>query len=63
MTPAWLLDAVAAIMLAVAAVSAARLAAARPWRRGAVVIDTDGVSRTIRANRPGLPSEYVMVDV
>jgi hypothetical protein len=41
MTPAWLLDAVAALMLAVAAVSAARLAAARPWRRGAVVIDTD----------------------
>jgi len=41
MTPAWLLDAVAALMLGVAAVSAARLAAARPWRRGAVVIDTD----------------------
>jgi hypothetical protein len=41
MTPAWLLDAVAALMLGVAAVSAARLVAARPWRRGAVVIDTD----------------------
>ncbi len=41
MTPAWLLDAVAALMLAVAAVSAARLLAARPWRRGAVVADTD----------------------
>lgn len=41
MTPAWLLDAVAALMLGVAAVSAARLAAARLWRRGAVAIDTD----------------------
>jgi hypothetical protein len=41
MTPAWLFDAVAALMLGVAVVSAARLAAARPWRRGAVVVDTD----------------------
>jgi hypothetical protein len=41
MTPVWLLDLVAAVMLTVAAVSAARLAAARPWRPGAVVIDTD----------------------
>jgi opacity protein-like surface antigen len=41
MTPAWLLDVVAALMLVVAAVSAARLAAARPWRRGGVVLDTD----------------------
>jgi hypothetical protein len=41
MTPAWLLDIVAALMLAVAAASAARLLAARPWRHGSVVIDTD----------------------
>ena len=41
MTPAWLLDIVAAVMLVVAALSAARLAAARPWRRGGVVTDTD----------------------
>jgi hypothetical protein len=41
MTPAWLLDIVAALMLVVAAVSAARLLAARPWQHGAVVIDTD----------------------
>jgi hypothetical protein len=41
MTPAWLLDLVAALMLTVAAVSAGRLAAARPWRNGAVVVDTD----------------------
>jgi hypothetical protein len=41
MTPDWLLDIVAALMLAVAAVSAARLAAARPWQRGSLVIDTD----------------------
>jgi Domain of unknown function (DUF5134) len=41
MTPAWLLDAFAALMLGVAAVSAARLAAARPWRNSSVVIDTD----------------------
>jgi Domain of unknown function (DUF5134) len=41
MTPAWLLDAVAALMLGVAAVSATRLVAARPWRPGAVVVDTD----------------------
>ena len=33
MTPAWLLDAVAALMLAVAAVSAARLVKARAFPR------------------------------
>jgi hypothetical protein len=46
MTPAWILDIFAAVMLVVAAVSAARLAAARPWQprpspQGAVVTDTD----------------------
>jgi hypothetical protein len=41
MAPAWLLDVVAGVMLAVAAVSAARLVAARPWRPGSVIIDTD----------------------
>lgn len=45
MTPAWLLDAVAALMLAVAAVSAVRLApylgGAVPWRRGTAAGDTD----------------------
>jgi hypothetical protein len=41
MTPAWLLEIVAAVMLAVAALSAARLVAARPWARDGVVIDTD----------------------
>jgi hypothetical protein len=41
MTPAWILDLFAAIMLVVAAVSAARLAGARPWQRGAVITDTD----------------------
>jgi Domain of unknown function (DUF5134) len=40
-TPAWILDVLAALMLVVATVSAARIAAARPWRRGAVVVDTD----------------------
>jgi len=40
-TPAWILDALAGVMLAVAGVSAVRLAGARPWRRGAVVADTD----------------------
>jgi hypothetical protein len=40
-TPPWILDIFAAIMLVVAGVSAARLVAARPWRRGAVVTDTD----------------------
>jgi hypothetical protein len=40
-TPAWILDALAGVMLAVAAVSAVRLAGARPWRRGTVVTDTD----------------------
>jgi len=40
-TPAWILDILAAVMLMVAAVSAARLAAARPWRPGSVVVDTD----------------------
>jgi Domain of unknown function (DUF5134) len=41
MTPAWLLDIVAALMLVVAAVSAARLLVTRPWRHGAAVIGTD----------------------
>jgi hypothetical protein len=34
MIPAWILDIFAALMLVVAAVSAGRLAAARPWRLG-----------------------------
>jgi Domain of unknown function (DUF5134) len=34
MIPAWLLDTFAAVMLVVAAVSAVRLAAARPWQGG-----------------------------
>ncbi len=43
MTPSWILDIFAAIMLAVAAVSVGRLAAARPWQQGtqAVLADTD----------------------
>jgi hypothetical protein len=41
MTPAWILDILAAVMLAVAGVSAARLAAARPWQRGPVVTGID----------------------
>ena len=39
MTPAWILDALAALMLVVAAVSATRIAAT--WRRDAFVADTD----------------------
>ena len=41
MTPTWIFDLLAAFMVAVAAVSAVRLAAARPWRPGSVIIDTD----------------------
>jgi hypothetical protein len=41
MTPAWVLDILAALMLVVSAVSAARLSLARPWQKGAVVCDTD----------------------
>jgi len=41
MTPAWVLDIFAALMLVVAAVSAARLVEARPWQRGSVFFDTD----------------------
>ena len=41
MTPAWILAAIAALMLVVAAVSVARLVAARPWRRDAAILDTD----------------------
>lgn len=41
MTPAWILDVLAALMLAVAAVSAARAAAVRSWRQGAAIADTD----------------------
>ena len=44
MIPSWILDIFAAVMLVVAAVSAARLVAARPWRhgaRGAALSDID----------------------
>ena len=41
MTPAWILDILAGLMLAVAAVSAGRLVAAQPWQRGSVITDTD----------------------
>lgn len=41
MTPAWILDAFAALMLAVAGVSAARLAALRPWHSGLADADAD----------------------
>jgi hypothetical protein len=41
MTPAWILDVLAALMIVVAAVSATRLAVAQPWRHGSVIIDTD----------------------
>jgi hypothetical protein len=41
MTPAWILDALAALMLMVAAVSTARIVLGRPWRPGAFVADTD----------------------
>jgi hypothetical protein len=41
LTPAWILDIFAALMLVVAAVSAARLVAARPWRHGSLFTDTD----------------------
>jgi len=43
-TPVWILGVLAALMLAVAAVSAARVAAVcavRGWRHGAVIADTD----------------------
>ena len=35
MTPSWILDIFAALMLVVAAVSAGRLVVAQPWRQGA----------------------------
>ena len=38
MIPTWIFDLLAAFMLVVAAVSAARLVAARPWRHGSVII-------------------------
>jgi Domain of unknown function (DUF5134) len=41
MIPSWILDIFAAIMLVVAAVSAARLVAARPWQHGARAALTD----------------------
>jgi Domain of unknown function (DUF5134) len=41
MTPAWILDLLAAITLVVAGVSAARLVVARPWQHGSVIVDTD----------------------
>jgi len=42
MTPSWILDILAAVMLLVAAVSAGRLVAARPWAGSAGDADLDG---------------------
>src|ERR1700761_3844164 len=41
MTPAWILDILAALMLVVAAVSAARLVVRPPWQYSSAGIDTD----------------------
>jgi hypothetical protein len=41
LTPGWILDSFAAVMLGVAALSAARLVLARSWRRGAGLADID----------------------
>jgi hypothetical protein len=41
MTPVWVLDILAALMLVVAAVSVVRLGLARPWQKGGVFTDTD----------------------
>ncbi len=41
MIPSWILDVFAAVMLVVAAVSAGRLVAARPWQQGAALADID----------------------
>jgi uncharacterized protein DUF5134 len=49
MTPAWLLDIFAAIMLVVAAVSAARLMAARPWRGGGATLADIDVAHLLMA--------------
>lgn len=56
MTPAWILDIFAALMLAVAAVSAARIVAARPWQRGAVVTDTDIAYLLMAIAMAGMPA-------
>ncbi|MGH3253552.1 MAG: DUF5134 domain-containing protein [Trebonia sp.] len=41
MTPAWILDVFAAVVLTVAALSVARIAAVWPWRRRAAVAEAD----------------------
>lgn len=48
MTPAWILDIAAALMLVIATVSATRLAAARPRRAGSAVTET-GVAHLLMA--------------
>ncbi len=42
MTPSWILDILAALMLLIAAISAGRLAIGRPWRSGLMDADIDG---------------------
>ena len=42
MTPSWILDILAAVMLLVAAISVARLVIGRPWRGGLMDADIDG---------------------
>src|SRR5579871_2218301 len=65
MTPAWILGVIAALMLAVAAVSAVRLVAARPWRRDAAIFDTDAAHLLMAIAMAGMaaPSLATLPDV
>jgi Domain of unknown function (DUF5134) len=54
MTPGWLMDIFAAVMLAIAAISAARLVAARPWHRGAADADIDAAHLLMGISMAGM---------
>jgi hypothetical protein len=54
MAPDWIMDVFAVLMLAVAAVSAARLVAARPWRQADADTDTDAAHLLMGISMAGM---------
>ncbi len=54
MTPGWIFDVLAAVMLAVAAVSAARLAPAGRWRRGPATVGADAAHQLMAIAMAGM---------
>jgi len=65
MTPTWIFDVLAAVMVAVTVVSAARLAVARSWRRGPVIVGADAAHLLMAIAMAGMlaPSLRTLPDI